>query len=121
MRTPDGHAAQRLFPQRLQRQVVAVVVQQPLPVLDPVEAGAAHALPLGGELRLLGIEPVRQQVHADPPAERGHVDHAGQLGAEHERKARRAYRRRFRPPAGGVVIGQRDDVKTGHLRPGDDR
>ena len=29
--------------------------------------------------------------------------------------------RRLRPAAGGVVIGQRDDVETGLRGPGDDR
>jgi hypothetical protein len=38
-------------------------------------------------MRLLRVEPVGEQVHADPPAEGGHVDHARKLRAEDEREA----------------------------------
>ena len=102
-----------LAPQRLEREVVAVVTQHLLPLLDPVDAGLAHPEPFGGERRLLGVEAVREQVHADPPAERRHLDHARELRAEHQREPAWSHRHGLGPAAGGVVIGQRENVETG--------
>jgi hypothetical protein len=52
-------------------------------------------------------------MHADPAAQRGDVDGAGKLGAKHDGQPRRTRLDGLGPAAGGVVVGERDDVETG--------
>lgn len=70
-------------------------------------AVVAHQLALGEQPGLLGVEEVGQHVHADA------VEAAGEFGARDEGEPLGQRGQRLRVPAGRVVIGQRDDVKTG--------
>lgn len=67
----------------------------------------AHQLALGEQVGLRGVEEVGQHVHADA------VETAGELGAGDEGEPRGQRGHRLRVSAGGVVVGQRDDVETG--------
>ncbi len=70
-------------------------------------AVVADEFPLPGQLGLLGVEEVREHVHADP------VEPAGQFGPGHQRQSGGQGREGLAVSAHGVVVGQRDHVQPG--------
>lgn len=77
-------------------------------------AVVAHELALGEQRGLLRVEEVGQHVHADA------ADAAGELRAGHEGEAARQGGEGLGVAAGGVVVGERDDVQSGGGRVADE-
>ncbi|CAM5638876.1 hypothetical protein SVIOM74S_08303 [Streptomyces violarus] len=105
MRTPDGPVTgdpRHLLPGHGHAQLLKLGDHAPRPG-HPV---VPDQLALGEQRRLLGVEEVRQHVHADA------VEPAGELGSGDQREPLGQRGDRLGMATGGVVIGQCDDVQT---------